>query len=69
MGVILWPSPKSLSRERLKRQGNFRQEGMPLTEKDEMLRLILHDRAEEFGYPPLASDVRETAKVKGCFRC
>ena len=60
---------KIAAREILKRQGNFWQEGMPLTEKDELLLKILKDRAAELGYTPLVSDVAEACRIKGRFRC
>ena len=60
---------KIAPRELLKRQGNFWQEGMPLTEKDELLLKILKDRAAELGYTPLVSDVPDACKIKGRFRC
>lgn len=60
---------KIASRALLKRQGNFWQEGMPLTEQDELLLKPLKNRAEELGYTPLVSDVPDAGKIKGRFRC
>jgi hypothetical protein len=61
--------PKMAARNQLKRQGNFWQEGMPLTENDEILLDYLRNRASELGYTPLLSDVPEAGKIKGRFRC
>lgn len=60
---------KIAPREILKRQGNFWQEGIPLTDRDEALLQILCNRAKELGYTPLISDVPESGKIKGRFRC
>lgn len=56
-------------RERLRRQGDFWEEGMPLTEKDlEILRPLI-ERAEELGYTPAKAEVPNAGKIKGRFRC
>lgn len=60
---------KIAPREVLKRQGDFWEEGTPLTAKDEALLQILRSRALELGYTPLVADVREASKIKGRFRC
>ena len=60
---------KVAARNELKRQGNFRHEGMALTEKDEVLLKYIKDKASELGYTPLISDVPESGKIKGRFRC
>lgn len=60
---------KIAARNELKRQGNFWSEGMTLTEKDEVLLKYIKDKASELGYTPLISDVPESGKIKGRFRC
>lgn len=60
---------KIAARNLLKRQGNFYQNGMPLTEKDEILLDYIRTRAAELGYTPLISDVAEAGSIKGRFRC
>ena len=60
---------KMAARNQLKRQGNFWQEGMPLTKNDEILLDFIRNRASELGYTPLLSDVPEAGKIKGRFRC
>ena len=60
---------KVAARNELKRQGNFWHEGMPLTEKDEALLQYIKTKASELGYTPLISDVPESGKIKGRFRC
>ena len=60
---------KIAARNELKRQGNFWLEGMALTEKDEVLPKYIKDKASELGYTPLISDVPESGKIKGRFRC
>ena len=60
---------KIAARNELKRQGNFWHEGMALTEKDEVLLKYIKDKASELGYTPLISDVPESGKIKGRFRC
>ena len=42
---------------------------MTLTEKDEVLLKYIKDKASELGYMPLISDVPESGKIKGRFRC
>lgn len=61
--------PKVAARNLLKRQGNFWQEDMPLTEKDEILLDYIRNKAAELGYTPLISDVPEAGRIKGRFRC
>ena len=60
---------KIAARNELHRQGNFWHEGMALTEKDEVLLKYIKDKASELGYTPLISDVPESGKIKGRFRC
>ena len=56
-------------RERLRRQGDFWQEGMPLTEADREILKPLIEKAEELGYTPTKAEVTNSAKIKGRFRC
>ena len=60
---------KIAPRNILKRQGNFWQPGMELTEKDKALLHIIQKRAEELGYTPLISEVPQAVKIKGRFCC
>ena len=56
-------------RERLRRQGDFWEEGMPLTDADRELLRPLIEKAEELGYTPAKAEVPNNAKIKGRFRC
>ena len=60
---------KIAPRHILKRQGNFGKPGMNLAEKDKALLHIIQKCAEEPGYTPLISEVPQTMKIKGRFRC
>lgn len=56
-------------RNRLRRQGDFWEEGMPLTDADRELLRPLLEKAAELGYTPAKSEVVSNAKIKGRFRC
>ena len=56
-------------RERLRRQGNFWEEGMELTQEDRELLRPLIERAKELGYTPPRAQVSGSEKIKGRFRC
>ena len=57
------------SRECLRRQGNFWEEGMPLTDTDREILKPLIEKAAELGYAPVKAEVENSAKIKGRFRC
>ena len=56
-------------RECLRRQGNFWEEGMPLTDEDRKILRPLIEKAAELGYTPAKAEVENSAKIKGRFRC
>ena len=56
-------------RERLRRQGNFWEEGMPLTDEDRKTLRSLIEKAAELGYTPAKAEVENSAKIKRRFRC
>ena len=56
-------------RECLRRQGNFWEEGMPLTDTDWEILKPLIEKAAELGYTPAKAEVENSAKIKGRFRC
>ena len=56
-------------RERLRRQGNFWEEGMELTQADRELLRPLIERAKELGYTPPRAQVPGSEKIKARFRC
>ena len=56
-------------RERLRRQGNFWEEGMELTQADRELLRPLIERAKELGYTPPRAQVPGCEKIKARFRC
>ena len=56
-------------RECLRRQGNFWEEGMPLTDEDRKVLRPLIEKAVELGYTPAKAEVENSAKIKGRFRC
>ncbi len=60
---------KRATRDQLCRRGGFRQEGMPLTQRDHALLQPLIDKANELGYTPLVSDGSSACRIKGRFRC
>ena len=56
-------------RERLRRQGNLWEEGVPLTDTDREILKSLIEKAAELGYTPAKAEVENSAKIKGRFRC
>ena len=56
-------------RERLRRQGDFWQEGTPLTDADREILKPLIEKAKELGYTPTKAEVTNSAKIKVRFRC
>lgn len=56
-------------RECLRRQDNFWEEGMPLTDEDRKILRPLIEKAAELGYTPAKAEVENSAKIKGRFRC
>lgn len=56
-------------RNRLRRQGDFWEEGMLLTDEDRAILRPLIEKAQELGYTPIRAEVPNNAKIKGRFRC
>ncbi len=51
-------------RERLRRQGNFWEEGVPLTDTDREILKPLIEKAAELGYTPAKAEVENSARSK-----
>ncbi len=60
---------KRATRDQLRRQGNFWEEGMPLTDRDREILQPLIAKALELAYTPLVSEVPTACRIKGRFRC